>query len=110
MAFFLVLPAAAVVCLFAGVVLRGRCPVWLLLVGAIAPFGYALAALAWSVSDGFDWFALVGLWMALALAILIWAMLTIRRGWPYRRLSSLLGLALPLPVAVWILVVAVSVL
>ena len=108
-AFFVVLPILAVVCFLAGIVLGGRCPVWLLLVAAMVPLGYALTALFWSVSDGIDWFALVGLWMALAFAILIWAMIAARRGRPYRRLSSLLGLAMSLPVAACALVVLVSV-
>lgn len=83
---------------------------WLLLVAAIVPLGYALSALFWVVSDGIDWFAMVGMWMAVAFAVLIWATIATRRAQPYRRLSSLLGLAMSLPVAAGALFVLESVL
>ena len=79
-AFNVILPMLAVVCFLAGIALGGRCPVWLLLAAALVPLGYALTAFFWSVSDGIDWFALVGLWMVLALAILTWAMIAAGRG------------------------------
>ena len=103
-----VLPFLAVVCFVAGIVLKGKCPVWLLVVAAIVPLGYGSLALLSVYEDGIDWWALVGMWMVLALGLLIWAMIALRQGRSYPRLSTLLGLAMSLPVAAFAIYLWVS--
>ncbi len=76
---------------------------------AIVPFGYGSLALFSLYKDGIDWWTLAGILMAVALGLLIWAMPAARRGRSYRRLSTLLGLMMPLPVVAYAIYLWVSV-
>jgi len=100
---FFGLPLIAVASLIAGIVLKGKCPTWLLGVACLSPLGYALWLLSSSFVAGvMDRGTSVGIYMALAFGLLVWAMLAGRGGWRFRRLMTLLGLAMPVPVSAYV--------
>ena len=99
-------PLVLLLCLAAGIAKRGRIARWLLVCAAIA---VALYLSDWLVSlfrgwqhggATIGWWYLIPAWLALALAVLVTAVLTAGRGWPLRRLASLLGVMMPLPLMI----------
>ena len=93
------LPVLSLATFFAGLIRRGRCPGWLLVV-ALVPAAATLAVVLVGLLVPGDSIALpLGLaaWLSSAIGMLLWALLSQHRGRPRRGLA-LLGLALPLPV------------
>jgi hypothetical protein len=94
------LPLVLVGCLTLGIVSRNRGGRRLLVFAAVALALYfvvtavraAYAAWLHSVPVSFLW-ALIPAWCALACAVLIWV-LSVRRGWPFRRLTGMIGVLL----------------
>jgi hypothetical protein len=100
----MVLPLVSLVCLAMGVWRRGQCPTWLLAVAVVPPICFAFAAHV--VFTNFIVVA-VPVWMAVSVGLLLVAVAAARRGWPVRRASALLGLAVPVPLMAFTLFLAV---
>jgi hypothetical protein len=91
------LPLVLVGCLALGIVSRNRGGRRLLVFAAVALALYfvvtvvraAYAAWLHSVPVSFLW-VLIPAWSALACAVLVWV-LSVRRGWPFRRLTGVIG-------------------
>lgn len=102
-------------CLAYGMILRGLCPRWLLLVAAVPPLAVALFAgysywLSWNAGSGDAWLYLAGhLYALLAAGFLALAAFVPGAG-RARRIVGLLALAIPAPVMVMILLLMISLL
>lgn len=102
-------------CLAYGVVVRGLCPRWLLLVAAVPPLAVALFAgysywLSWNAGSALAWQYLAGhLYGLLAAGFLALAALVPGAG-AARPIACLLALAIPAPLMVMILLLMISLL
>jgi hypothetical protein len=104
-------PLVLVFCLAAGIVSKGRIERRLLI---LAAGSVAVYIVAWLLNDVYlAWrhpvirhqdpmflYRLIPLavWFALADAALVYAALSVHRFWPFRRVAAVLGVVLPLPV------------
>jgi hypothetical protein len=108
-------PLLAVACLVMGLLHRGRCPRWLLAIGALASV-YLIAAV-WvtmvhlqTTPSGSPWLLLVWTGFSLlAIGVMVWALLAAWRGRRRRRLWALVGLTMLLPVTAGALFIVVSI-
>jgi uncharacterized membrane-anchored protein len=96
-------PVLLLLCLWAGIAKKGRIGRSLLVLAAFAVALYLVGMfqtllIAWrhNVPVSFGWFLIIA-WLMLTLAVLVIAVLSIRRGWPLRRLTGVLGVTMPLP-------------
>ena len=103
------LPLVLAFCLVAGIASRGRVRMQLLIMATVsvalylvvptlevyAPIALGLGLSLWNRDT------LAALWVALAVVVLVWAMLSLRGGWRLRRFPALLGMVMPLPLMLY---------
>jgi hypothetical protein len=104
---FFGLPLVLLSCLAVGIVSKGRIGRRPLVFAAVAAALYVVVPVlravhtAWrhgvSVPDQWGLIIIAG-WLTLAVAVLVYAALSVHRRWPFRRLAAVLGAVMPLPV------------